>query len=1024
MAAPDSLAFKQTAAVNLVLRTDQYRKELKSTFAAKRMHDQRDQQETMKAMAQTDGMMKKSISNMDASLEKSAQADKKRRDEIIKGFQADAVTKPVMVEGLEFDDGASEAFDAELRAMEGNMNRFHRRMMDMGYDVGQGMTIEQDMGATLGGDAPQRKAASAAIQDMITDERQLQKELKRENKLRDEGIKDLKAQKESLQGQSKELREQAKLHEKGSKEHDKLIKQANKLSGQAAHRTQLIKEQEKLITDNNKALADSAFREKDILRTKEKAKGVDMALTAQDKKKQKRDRESFQKFKREQREILDLKRQEIQVAKENQRVTTEYINQLDAVQESVGSGLVTAIGLSTAAFAGMKMQLDKVVGVFQDFEEELMNAQSIYQTNQETLFGLSDQIVSFGNQYGISMQDASQGLYTLASAGLDAEESMEVLGNTLKLSMAVQGDHETIAKLTTQTIFGFGLQMSDSAELTDKFAHSINKSLIEYQDLASAVKFAMPFFVSTGQNIDQLLGSLEVLTNRALEAGIAGRGLRQALAEFAQHANDNEAAFRKLGVEIMDAEGNFKMLTEIAKEFQTAMGPAASDVDLMTTLLEDLNVRGATAFVHLVQNADEFENAVNDLANSSGAATTMADTQQQSLARSIQLIKNSLQTPFLMTDEVGKAHGFLNEFSMSLHNLTNELQGMIVVMEDGVATGLTPLGENIRDMGIAMVEQFHVVIVDLVAGLENMTKNGTDFTGMINMMTVPLRLVVKLLGVFGATGIEALLILRFMNQMMPITNILTMQLAKSTERYIQTLQADIDVSKMKLSINQQMQAGDISLKEGKRQLAAAEKMGTQVTASNIDMMKTQIATTMALQGLQFLNIYLMRMYAKDSPKSAAMIGVLTGSLMGLAVALSLVKQSMISYNFANFAMAAVAGAALMGTMNYAMTKMMQAPEIPEPTFDGLEEPTYDLGGRIMYDTGGPRGGGLGSRHKSVMVEPGETIIPKTQNMLSGGGGITLNIGGDIVTNDAEDFAERIAQVLPEALRKQNSMGGI
>ena len=170
--------------------------------------------------------------------------------------------------------------------------------------------------------------------------------------------------------------------------------------------------------------------------------------------------------------------------------------------------------------------------------------------------------------------------------------------------MAVQGDHDTIAKLTTQTIFGFGLQMSDSAELTDKFAHAINMSLIEYQDLASAVKFAMPFFVSTGQNVDQLLGSLQVLTNRALEAGIAGRGLRQALAEFAQHAQDSEAAFRKMGVEIMDSEGNFKMLTEIAREFSDAMGPAASDVDLMTTLLQDLNVRGATAFVHLVQNVD------------------------------------------------------------------------------------------------------------------------------------------------------------------------------------------------------------------------------------------------------------------------------------------------------------------------------------------------------------------------------------------------------------------------------------
>jgi TP901 family phage tail tape measure protein len=896
-------------------------------------------------------------------------------------------------------------------------------MTDMGYDVGQGVTIEQDIGATLGGDVDQRKAAGAALHDMAQEEKQIQKSLAKQNKLRDEGVKDLKAQRESLQGQSKELREAAKAEGLSKKERDKLIKQANKLRGQAAHRTQLIKEEEKQIRDNNKALADSKMRLDDILRTKEKQKGVDMALSSADKKKHKRDREAYQKFKREQRDIIDLKKREIQVAKENQRVTSEYINQLDAVQESVGTGLVTAIGLSTAAFAGMKMQLDKVVGVFQDFEEELMNAQSIYQTNQETLFGLSDQIVSFGNQYGVSMQDASQGLYTLASAGLDAEESMEVLGNTLKLSMAVQGDHETIAKLTTQTIFGFGLEMSQSAELTDKFAHSINKSLIEYQDLASAVKFAMPFFVSTGQNIDQLLGSLEVLTNRALEAGIAGRGLRQALAEFAQHANDNEAAFRKLGVEIMDTEGNFKMLTEIAKEFQTAMGPAASDVDLMTTLLEDLNVRGATAFVHLVQNADEFENAVNDLANSSGAATEMADIQQQSLARSIQLIKNSLETPFLMSDEVGKANGFLNEFSMSLHNLTSELQGLIVIMDDGVATGLTPLGESIRDMGIVMVKQFHAVIIDLVQAFQNMTENGTDFTGLINMMTVPLRLVVKLLGAFGATGIEALLILRFMNQLLPVANILTMQLARATEFQVQAMQMDIDKSKQKIQIMQMRAAGDIKAGRASRLLTAIDNESTKMKASQISMIKAQIAATMALNAIQFANIYLMRKYAKDSPETAAMIGVLTGALMGLAVALSLVKQGMVSKNFFTFAAAAVAGAVLMGTMNAMMTKMMKAPEIEEPKFDEIEG-TYDMGGRIMYDTGGPRGGGLGSRHKSVMVEPGETIIPKTQNMLSGGAGITLNIQGDIVTNDADDFANRIAEVLPEALRKQNTMGGI
>ena len=84
------------------------------------------------------------------------------------------------------------------------------------------------------------------------------------------------------------------------------------------------------------------------------------------------------------------------------------------------------------------------------------------------------------------------------------------------------------------------------------------------------------------------------------------------------------------------------------------------------------------------------------------------------------------------------------------------------------------------------------------------------------------------------------------------------------------------------------------------------------------------------------------------------------------------------------------------------------------------EHSLKFGGRIMYDTGGS----LGSRHFPVLVEPGETIIPKTQNMLGGSSGITLNIQGDIVTNDAEDFAHRIAEVLPQALRAQNDMGGI
>ena len=73
--------------------------------------------------------------------------------------------------------------------------------------------------------------------------------------------------------------------------------------------------------------------------------------------------------------------------------------------------------------------------------------------------------------------------------------------------------------------------------------------------------------------------------------------------------------------------------------------------------------------------------------------------------------------------------------------------------------------------------------------------------------------------------------------------------------------------------------------------------------------------------------------------------------------------------------------------------------------------------RRNYATGGAvEGGG----HFPVMVEAGETIIPKTQNMLAGGGGVTGVVEGNVY--DSEDFAETIAVVLPEALRKADDVG--
>ena len=174
----------------------------------------------------------------------------------------------------------------------------------------------------------------------------------------------------------------------------------------------------------------------------------------------------------------------------------------------------------------------------------------------------------------------------------------------------------------------------------------------------------------------------------------------------------------------------------------------------------------------------------------------------------------------------------------------------------------------------------------------------------------------------------------------------------------------------------------------------------------------QMAAQMGANAAMMGGFMLMQKGGRTMQAFGTILFALSGAMMAFAVA----KQFMLSGP--NFTKAIIAGAVMMAFFGNVMSQAMKPPKMELPVPDA---PMADLGMR-MYDVGGKAS--LGGRHFPVMVEPGETIIPKTQNMLSGGGGITLNIGGDIVTNDAEDFAERIAVALPEALRRQNDIGGI
>ena len=436
------------------------------------------------------------------------------------------------------------------------------------------------------------------------------------------------------------------------------------------------------------------------------------------------------------------------------------------------TGFVEALRESISLLSAFYYKLNQNTQELIEFERELMNANSVFQVTRDELFLTGDTVVQFGQQFGLEMQNGATGLYQLASAGLSASDSLKVLTETLKLSMAVQGDHNTISKLVTQTLFGFDMEMDKAAEVADKFAFAIQKSLIEYQDLASAVKFALPFFTTTGQSIDQLLGALQILTNRALEAGIAGRGLRQGLAELAESIGDNTARFREFGIEVTDSQGNMLKLTEIAANFSEVLSAGViNDTELLTTLIEDLNVRGATAFVHLVQASDEFTQAVEDTRNAGGQLDEMVRIQNESIGAQIQILKNNVAMMFMYRDATYEGTIYLNAFHEAMVKGVGSLRDILVVQRDGVAV-LTEFGLAIQKVAITGVKEMEKILANALPLLEKFVQLGALGIEIFKIYLIPLKLVLAILDKLGPTFVKYVLTFHLLNKLLPISTAL------------------------------------------------------------------------------------------------------------------------------------------------------------------------------------------------------------------------------------------------------------
>ncbi len=157
-----------------------------------------------------------------------------------------------------------------------------------------------------------------------------------------------------------------------------------------------------------------------------------------------------------------------------------------------------------------------------------------------------------------------------------------------------------------------------------------------------SVKAGAPGFTAAGQSLESFAALTGVMANAGVKGSAAGTNLRNVMLRLADPSAEAAGILEQLGVTTKDSEGNFRDIIDIVADFEkglVGMGSAEKTAALSTVF----GAKSVTGFnIMLAEGSDALRDYREDLINSEGAATSMAEAIRNSVGNRIKVLKSGL----------------------------------------------------------------------------------------------------------------------------------------------------------------------------------------------------------------------------------------------------------------------------------------------------------------------------------------------------------------------------------------------
>lgn len=284
-----------------------------------------------------------------------------------------------------------------------------------------------------------------------------------------------------------------------------------------------------------------------------------------------------------------------------------------------------------AAIDGIKNLAGNVLELGQNFTSTMSEVQAISGATGDELETLEACAREFGATTTFSASEAAEALKYMALAGWDVDQSTSALGGVLNLAAASGMELGAASDMVTDYLSAFGMEADQAAYFADMLASAQSSSNTTAEALGEAYKNCAANLNAAGQDVETVTSLLEGMANQGYKGSEAGTALAAIMRDITNAMDDGQIKIGDTSVAVMDAQGNFRDLTDILTEVEAAtngMGDAERAVALSSTFTAD-----STKGLNLILN-EGMENIAGyeeSLRGASGAAEEMAATMNDNL---------------------------------------------------------------------------------------------------------------------------------------------------------------------------------------------------------------------------------------------------------------------------------------------------------------------------------------------------------------------------------------------------------